>query len=169
VEDEPAAGGGGVEGLAQGAEADAAAAQLRDDSDQVLEGAGEPVEAGDDEGVAGAEVVQAGGQPGPVGGLARLLVREHADAPGVGEGAGLPVEGLPGGRHPGVADAGAGQLDRLGGQLVGQADKVGSWCRGHSRIVRTEKGSWPVVEHPDFPTRFFDSQQAAPTAARPTR
>ena len=51
----------------QGAEADAAAAEVCDDSDQVLEGAGEPVEAGDDEGVAGPEVVQAGGQLGPVG------------------------------------------------------------------------------------------------------
>ena len=42
----------------QGAEADAAAAEVCDDSDEVLEGAGEPVEAGDDEGVAGPEVVQ---------------------------------------------------------------------------------------------------------------
>jgi hypothetical protein len=44
----------------QGAEADAAAAQVCDDSDQVLVGVGEPVEAGP-------EVVQAGGQLGPVG------------------------------------------------------------------------------------------------------
>ena len=118
-------------------------------------GAGEPVEAGDDEGVAGPEVVQAGGQLGPVGGLTRRLVGEHADAPGVGEGAGLPVENLPDGRHAGVADRGAGQLRRLGGQLLGQVGKVGSWCRSPKRIVR-KRACGPLLNTPtsqhDFPT-----------------
>lgn len=53
VEDEAAAGGGGVEGFLQGPEADAAATQIGDDRDEVGQGAGEPVERGDDEGVAG--------------------------------------------------------------------------------------------------------------------
>lgn len=44
----------GVEGFLQGPEADAAAAQIGDDRDEVGQGAGEPVERGDDEGVAGA-------------------------------------------------------------------------------------------------------------------
>ncbi len=53
VEDETAAGGSGVEGFLQGPEADAAATQIGDDRDEVGQRAGEPVERGDDEGVAG--------------------------------------------------------------------------------------------------------------------
>jgi len=39
VEDQPPAGGGGVQGLVQRAESDAAAAQLGDQADQVGQGA----------------------------------------------------------------------------------------------------------------------------------
>jgi hypothetical protein len=60
-------GGGGVEGLVQAPEADASAAQRADDLDQVGQGAGEPVQARHDQGVAGAQVVQAGRQLGPAG------------------------------------------------------------------------------------------------------
>lgn len=46
VEDQAAARRGGVEGLFQGSEPDAAAAQVGDDRDEVLQGAGEPVQRG---------------------------------------------------------------------------------------------------------------------------
>jgi hypothetical protein len=48
---------GVVAHLAQGPEPGAAAAQPGHDGDQVLQGPGQPVQARDDEGVAGAEVV----------------------------------------------------------------------------------------------------------------
>jgi hypothetical protein len=105
VEDEAAAGGGGVEGLLQGPESDAAAAQIGDDRDEVLEGASEPVERGDDEGVAGPQVVQGLDDLFPVGVHAAQLVGEDADAAGGLERAGLPVQALiasgdPGGLWP---------------------------------------------------------------------
>src|SRR6266566_630880 len=49
--------GGGVEGLVQGGEADAAPAQAGHDGDEVLDGAAEAVQGGHGEGVAGAQVV----------------------------------------------------------------------------------------------------------------
>lgn len=52
------AGGGGVERFLEGTEADAALAGVGDDRDEVLEGTGEPVERGDDGGVAGPHVVK---------------------------------------------------------------------------------------------------------------
>jgi hypothetical protein len=57
VEEQPAARGGGVQRLVQGPEPGAAAAQPGHDGDQVLQGPGQPVQARDDEGLAGAEVV----------------------------------------------------------------------------------------------------------------
>ena len=107
VEDQPAAGGGGVDGLVQAAEAHAAGAELGDEGDEVLQGPREAVEAGDHEGVAGAQVVQARGQLGPVGVLAALLVGEHPHAPGLGEGVQLAVEVLLAGGDAGVADQAA--------------------------------------------------------------
>jgi hypothetical protein len=79
-------------------------------------------------GVADAEVVQARGELGTAGGLARLLVGEHPDAAGLGQGAGLPVQVLPGRGHAGVPDQHAGQVRRLGGERVvlsgdGEADR----------------------------------------------
>jgi hypothetical protein len=58
VEHQAPARGGGVEGFLQRPESHAATAQVRDDRDEVLQGAGEPVERGDDEGVARPQVVE---------------------------------------------------------------------------------------------------------------
>jgi hypothetical protein len=67
VEDQLAAGGGGVQGLVQALEPDTAPAQRADDGDQVGQGPGQPVQARHDQGVAGPQGVQAGRQLGPVG------------------------------------------------------------------------------------------------------
>jgi len=82
VEHQPPAGGRGIQGLVQRSEPDAAAAQVRDGGDQVLQRAGEPVQGGHDEGVAGLQELQRGAQLGPVGVLAGLLVGEDPAAPG---------------------------------------------------------------------------------------
>jgi hypothetical protein len=105
VEDQPSAGGGGVQGLVQALEPDAVSAQRADDSDQVGQGPGQPVQARDDQGVAGPQVVQTGGQLGPVGVLARELVGEDAEAARLGQGVLLAVEQLAGGADPGVSSA----------------------------------------------------------------
>ena len=52
----------------QDADADAALVQVVGDGQYVLDGAAEPVEFPDDEGVAGAQVVERGAQAGPVSG-----------------------------------------------------------------------------------------------------
>jgi hypothetical protein len=92
MEDQPAAGGGGVQGLVQALEAGTLPAQRADDGDQVGQGPGQPVQARHDQGVAGPQVVQAGRQLGPVSVLARQLVGEHADAAGLGQGVLLAVQ-----------------------------------------------------------------------------
>ena len=117
VEDQPAARGGGVQRLVQGSEP-GAAAQPGHDGDQALQGPGQPVQARDDEDVAGAEVVQARGELGTAGGLARLLAGEDPDAAGLGQGSGLPVQDLPGRGYAGVPDQRAGQVRRLVGERV---------------------------------------------------
>ena len=104
VEDQPAAGGGGVQGLVQALEPDTMPAQRADDLDQVGQRPGQPVQARHDQGVAGPQVVQAGGQLGPVGVLARQLVSEDAEAARLGQGVLLAVEQLAGGADPRVAD-----------------------------------------------------------------
>jgi hypothetical protein len=53
VEDELAAGGGGVDRLLEAPEPDAAVGQAGDDVDQVAQGAAEPIQLPDDQGVAG--------------------------------------------------------------------------------------------------------------------
>ena len=58
MEDELAAGGGGVDRLLEAAEPDPAVGEAGDGVDQVPEGAAEAVEFPDDQGVAGAELVQ---------------------------------------------------------------------------------------------------------------
>jgi len=58
VEDELAAGGGGVDCLLQAAEPDATLSQAGDGVDQVAQGAAQAVELPDDQGVAGAELIQ---------------------------------------------------------------------------------------------------------------
>jgi hypothetical protein len=58
VEDELAAGGGGVDRLLQTAEPDATVGESGDGVDQMPEGAAEAVEFPDDQGIAGAQLVQ---------------------------------------------------------------------------------------------------------------
>jgi hypothetical protein len=58
VEDELATGGGGVDRLLEAAEPDAAVSQAGDGVDQMSEGAAEPVEFPDDQGVARPQLVQ---------------------------------------------------------------------------------------------------------------
>ena len=107
AEGQPAARGGGVQRLVPGPEPGAAAAQPGHDGDQVLPGPGQPVPARDDEGVAGAEVVRARGEPGTAGGLARLLAGEDPDAAGLDQGAGrrskLAGSGASGSSSPATA------------------------------------------------------------------
>src|SRR5450759_1146955 len=86
VEDEPATGRGGVQRLVHAAEADAVAAQVGDQGDQVGQGAGEPVEADNDQGVAGAQVVQTGLELGSFSGAAGPLLGEYPQAPDLGQG-----------------------------------------------------------------------------------
>jgi hypothetical protein len=103
VEDQPAAGGGGVDGLAQGAEPDPAGVEIGDHLDQVAQGAAEAVQAPDHQGVprpqrrqdlveGGAAFQGAGGMVGP-------------DPPTAGRGQliGLQVGVLLGGGDPRVA------------------------------------------------------------------
>jgi hypothetical protein len=80
-------------------------AQRGDDLDQVGQRPGQAVQAGHDQGVAGSQVVQAGGQLGPVGVLAGQPVGEDAKAARLSEGALLPVQQLAGGADPGVSFA----------------------------------------------------------------
>jgi hypothetical protein len=67
VEDELAPGGGGVDRLLEAAEPDAALSQPGDGVDQVAQGAAEAVEFPDDQGVAGAQLVQDLGEGGRSG------------------------------------------------------------------------------------------------------
>jgi hypothetical protein len=66
IEHEAAAGGGGVDGFLHGLEADTTVGQSPDGVDEVGEGPAEAVEPPDDQGVAVAGVVEAGGQLRPV-------------------------------------------------------------------------------------------------------
>ena len=91
------------------------------------QGAGEPVQARHDQGVAGPQVVQAGGQLGPVGVLAGQLVGEDAEAARLGQGVLLAVQQLAGGADPGVADQRAGPDGRFRGQQVAGGSEVSGW------------------------------------------
>jgi len=108
-----------VSSVVQRPEPGIAAAQVRHGRDEVLQRLAEPVQPGDDQGVAGAQVVQASRQLGPGGVLARQFVSEYPQASRVGEGPDLGVEVLAPGGYPGIADqraAGAGP----GRQATGQ-------------------------------------------------
>jgi hypothetical protein len=118
MEHEPPAGGSGVQGLVQALEAHAAAAQISDQGDEVLQGAGEPVQAEDNEGVPRAQVVKGRVELFTLGGAAGLLLGEHPQAPGFLQGADLPVEDLSLARDPGVPDQGAGQDGGFGREAV---------------------------------------------------
>lgn len=83
MEHKSSAGGRGVQGLVQALEAHAGAAQVSDQGDEVLQGAGEPV-----------QVVQGRVELFALGGTAGLPLGEHPQAPGFLQGADLPVEDL---------------------------------------------------------------------------
>jgi hypothetical protein len=77
VEDELAAGGGGVDRLLQAAEPDATLSQVGDGVDQVPERSAEAVELPDDQGVAGAQLVQDLGEDRSVAAGAAGGLGEH--------------------------------------------------------------------------------------------
>ena len=104
MEDQPAAGRGGVQSLMQALEPDTPPAQRAHDGDQIGQLPGQPVHARHHQGVAGPQVVQAGRQLRPAGILARQLVDEHAQAARRGQGVPLAVQQLAGSADPGVAD-----------------------------------------------------------------
>lgn len=91
VEHQPPTRGGGVERLVQRPEPDPAPAQLGDQGDEVLQGARESIEAGDNESVTGTHVGQAGLQLRAVGVAAEELVGEHLGAPDVAQRAELAI------------------------------------------------------------------------------
>jgi hypothetical protein len=82
VGNELAAGGGGVDRLLQAAKPDAALGQASDGVDEVSEGPAEPVGFPDDQGVAGAQLVQELGEGGAVGAGAASRLGEHPIAAG---------------------------------------------------------------------------------------
>ena len=97
AEDELAAGGGGVDRLLEAAEPDPAVSQAGDGVDQVPQGPAEPVELPDDQGVAGAELVQELLEGGAVGAGAAGGLGEHPVAAGTLQGVDLEVGLLVGG------------------------------------------------------------------------
>ena len=112
-EHELAARGGGVDRLLEAAEPDAAVGQAGDGVDQVPEGAAEAVEFPDDQGVAGAELVQELLEDGAVGAGAAGGLGEHPVAAGRGEGVDLELGVLVGGGDPGIAKEMSHAVDRL--------------------------------------------------------
>jgi hypothetical protein len=104
VEDELAAGGGGVDRLLKAAEPDPALGQARDGVDQMAQGTAQPVQFPNDQGVARAELVQKllegrAVSPGAAGGLS-----EYPVAAGGGEGVDLEVWLLVGGGDADIAE-----------------------------------------------------------------
>jgi hypothetical protein len=91
VEDELAAGGGGVDRLLQAAEPDAAVGEVGDGVDQVAQGAAEAIKLPHHEGVAGAQLVEQLGEDRAVGGGAAGGLGEDAVAAGDGEGVDLEL------------------------------------------------------------------------------
>ena len=159
VEDQPTAGGSGVQRLMQALEPDTAATQCADDGDQVGQGPGQPVQARHDQGVAGPQVVQAGGQFGPVGVLAGQLVGKDAEAARLGQGALLPVQQLAGGADPGVADQGTGPYGRFRGEKVARG--FGGIGGTHSHTPDCIKnGSRWIDRHARLYNTFYDSLRA---------
>ena len=98
MEDELAARGGRVDRLLQAPEPDPALSQPGDGVDQVPQGAAEPVQFPDDQGVAGAELVQELGEGGSVGAGAAGGLGEHPIAARSGQRVDLEVGLLVGGR-----------------------------------------------------------------------
>jgi hypothetical protein len=113
MEDELAARRGRVDCLLQAPQPDPAVGQAGDGVDQVPQGPAEAVEFPDDEGVAGAELVQELGEGGAVGAGAAGGLGEHPIAAGVLEGVDLELWLLVGGGDPGVAEQMSHAADRL--------------------------------------------------------
>jgi hypothetical protein len=113
VEDELAAGGGGVDRLLQAAEPDAAVSEAGDGVDQVAQGAAEAVEFPDDQGIARAQVVEELGEGGAVGAGAAGGLGEHPVAAGRRELVDLELGLLVGGGDAGIAEQMAHAGDRL--------------------------------------------------------
>ncbi len=80
----------------------------------MLEAAPEPVEPPDDERVAGAQLVERLGQPGPLRLPPAHAVGEEPVAAGGGQRVELEVEGLLPGRDPGVTDVHAPIVSKPG-------------------------------------------------------
>jgi hypothetical protein len=95
--------GGGVDRLLQTAEPHAAVGQAGDGVDQVAQGAAEPVEFPDDQGVAGPQLVEDLGEGGPVGAGAAGGLGEHSIAAGTLQAVDLELWLLVGGGDPGIA------------------------------------------------------------------
>ena len=129
---------------------------VRDDGDQVVQRAGEPVQARARPGCRPAAGSPGRPQLGPVGVLAGLLVGEHPQAARLGQGVQLAVQPLPAGGHPGVPDQRTGQRDRIGIR-DSEVDTGRGW--GHAVIVRKTAvrelsdtpGSQHVFQHQQRP------------------
>ena len=97
-------GGGGVDGLLEAPEPDAALGEAGDGVDQMPQGAAEPVEFPDDQGDAGPQLVQYLLEDGPVGAGAAGGLGEHPVAASTLEGVDLKLGVLVSGRDAGVAE-----------------------------------------------------------------
>jgi hypothetical protein len=104
VEDELAAGSGGVDRLLQAPEPDATVGQSGDGVDQMPEGAAEAVELSDDQGVARPELVEELFEGGAVGAGAVGGLGNDPVAAGALEGVDLELGVLVGGGDAGIAE-----------------------------------------------------------------
>lgn len=124
----------------------------------------EPVERGDDKGVALVEVAE--NLPGflAFGVLAGLLTGEEPDAARLVEGGDPPIEQLSLRRYAGVPDKSAGPYGRNGSEKV-RAVVILEWS--HPRD-RTENGAAQVLERADFLTPFYEHDPAPIRPRTPT-
>src|SRR5215211_7264161 len=113
MKDELATGGGGVDRLLQAPEPDAAVGQAGDGVDQVAERSAEAVEFPDDQGVAGAQLVQDLLEGGAVGAGAAGGLGEHPVAAGPLQGVDLKLRLLVGSRDASVTEQMSHAADRL--------------------------------------------------------
>ena len=104
VEDELAAGGGGVDLLGEGAKPDATLLEGADGFDQVGEGASQPIQAPHDEHVTWPELLQGLVQTRSLGFGAADRVGKEALTPGLLQGVALQVKRLLLGGDAGIAD-----------------------------------------------------------------
>lgn len=102
----PAGTGGGVDPVVDRAHGNPALGEVVQGVDDRAHVAAESVESPHDQGVAGAQIVEALGESGPVIAGTGHHVVEDAARPGGGQLFGLLLQGLSQGRHPGVADDG---------------------------------------------------------------